>query len=202
VWAQQWGGAGVMYTVKIKKNGANFIEDTTFLSQNGSYHQASFTSTPCTMFLNFTSTGTFNLNFYSPGTMMTGSPILTMPYTGGSGYVDMAVPLTVNGVYDLKVIASPSSPSGGWNSFTYYNGSMDCKPCSDFMLGCLTCTNSKMCTSCDTGFTLSNGKCLCSVANCENCLTATTCALCQSPLYYLKSPTSCDVCITALSYCL
>lgn len=184
-----------MYDLIIKKNGVTFITDTDFLSQNGSYHQTQVTSTPCTMFINFTSTGSFNLNFYAPNTMMSGGALKSMAYTGGSGNVDVAVPLTTNGAYDLKVIANPSSPAGGWSSFIYYNGSMECKACIDFMQGCLTCTSSKVCTLCDTGFTLSAGKCLCSVSNCQNCSTATICVTCDSG-YYVNSAQQCSPCST------
>ena len=76
------------------------------------------------MFINFTSTGNFTLNFYAPNTLLSGSALKTMYYAGGSGYKDMAIPVTANGEYDLKVIANPASPIGGWNSFTYYQGSM------------------------------------------------------------------------------
>ena len=101
-----------MYTVNIKKNGSPFLTDTTLLSQNGSYHQTQVTSTPCTMFINFTSTGEFDISFYSPNTLLSGSALKTMSYTGGSGYKDMAVPVTANGLYDLKVMSNPSSPAG------------------------------------------------------------------------------------------
>ncbi len=128
-WAQQWGGAGVKYDITIKKNGVTVQTDTAFLSQNGSYYTQQVTTVPCTLFINFTSTGNFNLNLYTPGTLLTGSPVKTMPYTGGAGYMDVAVPLTVTGAYDLKVIANPANPSGGWSSFTYYSGSMSCNTC-------------------------------------------------------------------------
>ena len=124
VWAQQWGGVGVDYNVNIKKNGVSFITDSAFLSQNGTYHKAQVLTTPCTMFVNFTSTKDFNLYFYAPNTLLSGPALKTLSYTGGSGYKDMAIPITTNGVYDLKVIANPSSPAGGWNSFTYYKGTM------------------------------------------------------------------------------
>ena len=142
------------------------MTDSTLLSQNGSFHKTQISSAPCTMFVNFTSTGDFSLSFYSSNTLLSGSPLKTLSYSGGSGYKDMAIPLTTNGTYDLKVIANPSSPAGGWNSFTYYKGTMQCQACRDFMVGCLACSGSSVCTSCETGYTLTNGKCQCSVANC------------------------------------
>jgi len=79
---------------------------------------------PCTMFVNFTSTGNFNLNLYAPGTLLTSSSIRSMSYAGSSGYYDFAIPVTTLGTYDLKVMANPANPAGGWSSFIYFSGSM------------------------------------------------------------------------------
>jgi hypothetical protein len=79
---------------------------------------------PCTMFVNFTSTGNFNLNLYTPGTLLTSGPIGSMGYAANSGYFDFAIPVTTLGTYDLKVMANPANPTGGWSTFTYFSGSM------------------------------------------------------------------------------
>ncbi len=61
------------------------------------------------------------------------------------------------------------------------------------MTGCLTCTSSKICTSCASGFTLSAGECDCLLANCLTCSTATTCITCIDG-FYVNSTQKCSPC--------
>lgn len=84
---------------------------------------------------------------------------------------------------------------------TYPSGS-SCPLCPQY---CYHCINSSVCVSCDPGYDLSNGTCICgtlctncsgSISNCVNCTingSSISCLACV-PGYYLLGGFACDTC--------
>lgn len=86
-----------------------------------------------------------------------------------------------------------------------------CYPCSYFISGCLTCSSSSVCTSCSSGFFVSQlGLCQCTTGflvtgvctTIKGCLSATNldgniyCTLCDTTLNYVRSTNFTCLCLT------
>lgn len=75
-----------------------------------------------------------------------------------------------------------------------------CPTCSNAIANCATCTSSSSgvtCTACDSGYTLSNGKCTVTCpANCSTCSSPTTCTKCATG-YSLSSTGKCTLTLSS-----
>ncbi|ELP83628.1 protein serine/threonine kinase, putative [Entamoeba invadens IP1] len=76
----------------------------------------------------------------------------------------------------------------------------ECQVCS--LTNCNTCMSAESCSTCVTGYTLSEGQCkLCDIEGCEQCSNTTyACDVCDSN--HILSNTKCDLCATQYSNCL
>jgi proprotein convertase subtilisin/kexin type 5 len=83
------------------------------------------------------------------------------------------------------------------------NGTV-CRTCISFIAGCLYCTSTSVCLSCQSGYYQAGNTCVaCSgITGCLDCSGPSTCNLC-SDAYYLNSGDGlCYICNTTIAGCI
>lgn len=189
-------GPPASYSIVIKADGTITTSETQLIGNNASYHLFTVSSLPCQIWANISGWANVNVFLYAPGVLFTaGTPIFTLAYTANSGNKEFNIAATVLGNYYLMVQGNPASPGGGWPSILYYFATINCATCSTFLSNCLTCTNSTLCLTCGTNYTVVAGKCVCNILNCVTCTSGTVCTK-AAVGYYVNStflPQPCSI---------